>query len=159
MSSPAPGGSSTCVVSPRPRGGECVLTLEYELDDDDEAADEFGTPAVELDDRAGGAASAGTDSCTATGRRPQKHESIMRRARSAIANGAAKSAGYLNAYDKRHSHHGLAAVLILVCSLAFTTLMLALPVFVPPYDPWPTPLGNRTSYTFVESGVRTYTDG
>ena len=47
----------------------------------------------------------------------------------------------------------------MVCSLAFTMLMLALPVFVPPYDPWPTPLGNRTSYTFVESGVRTYNDG
>ena len=126
MSSPAPGGSSTRVVSPRPRGGECVLTLEYELDDDEEAAEEFGSLAVErdLNDGAGGA-------------------------------GAAKSAGYLNAHDKRHSHHGLAAVLILVGSLAFAMIMLALPVFVPPYDPWPTPLGDRTSYTFVAGGVRT----
>ena len=124
--SPAPGGSSTHVVSTRSRGGECVLTLEYELDDDEEAAEEFGSLAVErdLNDGAGGA-------------------------------GAAKSAGYLNAHDKRHSHHGLAAVLILVGSLAFAMIMLALPVFVPPYDPWPTPLGDRTSYTFVEGGVRT----
>ena len=130
MSSPAPGGSSTHVVSPRSRGGECILTLEYELgDDDEEAAEEFGLykfVAVErdLNDGAGGA-------------------------------GAAKSAGYLNAHDKLHSHHGLAAVLILVGSLAFAMIMLALPVFVPPYDPWPTPLGDRTSYTFVEGGVRT----
>ena len=98
----------------------------------------------------------GTDTGTvATGRRTQKHESFLRKDRSAIANGAAKSAGYLNAHDKLHSHHGLAAVLILVGSLAFAMIMLALPVFVPPYDPWPTPLGDRTSYTFVAGGVRT----
>ena len=76
--------------------------------------------------------------------------SAPRQAPSTTTNSMDKTAGGAGA----HSHIGLDVVLVLVGVLAFTTTMLGIPSFEHKYERGPA-LGNRTSSSFAEGGVRT----